>query len=134
MRLGWLVYVERVLPLEEPSRELRRFAAEIRRRAPAPQLVLFFRAEAHALAFHVGNPIDTFLEWENLDVWAGRRGPYYIVMPPECAAEWPRHVTSGQLEEVARNYDLPGTEHHEHRLVLVRTQPASGPLALNLDR
>ena len=40
--LGWLVYVERVLPLEEPSRELRRFAAEIRRRAPAPQLVLFF--------------------------------------------------------------------------------------------
>ena len=94
----------------------------------------FLCAEAHALAFHVGNPIDTFLEWENLDVWAGRRGPYYIVMPPECAAEWPRHVTSGQLEEVARNYDLPGAEHHEHRLVLVRTQPDSSPLALNLDR
>jgi 4-amino-4-deoxy-L-arabinose transferase-like glycosyltransferase len=125
---GWWVYVERVLPLQELSREHQRFASEIRQRAPAPQLVLFFRAEAHALAFHVGNPVDTFLEWENLDIWAGRPG-YYIVMPPECAAEWPRHVKSGALQEVLRNYDLPGAEHHEHPLVLLRTQP--GQVALS---
>jgi 4-amino-4-deoxy-L-arabinose transferase-like glycosyltransferase len=126
---GWWVYVERVLPLQELSREHQRFASEIRQRAPAPQLVLFFRAEAHALTFHVGNPVDTFLEWENLDVWAGRPGPYYIVMPPECAAEWPRHVKSGALQEVLRNYDLPGAENHEHPLVLLRTQP--GQVALS---
>jgi 4-amino-4-deoxy-L-arabinose transferase-like glycosyltransferase len=120
---GWWLYVERVLPLQELSREHQRFASEIRKRAPAPQLVLFFRAEAHALAFHVGNPVDTFLEWENLDIWAGRPGCYYIVMPPECAAEWPRHVKSGALQEVLRNSDLPGAKHHEHPLVLFRTQP-----------
>jgi 4-amino-4-deoxy-L-arabinose transferase-like glycosyltransferase len=120
---GWWVYMDRILPAQETAREYQRFASEIRRLAPAPQLVLFFRAEAHALAFHVGNPVDTFLEWENLDIWAGRRGPYYIVMPPDCAAQWPNHVTSGRLETVLSNRDLPGAEHHEHPLVLLRTQP-----------
>jgi 4-amino-4-deoxy-L-arabinose transferase-like glycosyltransferase len=121
--VGWPLYVQRVLPKHEPAREYQRFAAAIRRLAPAPQLVLFFRAEAHALAFHVGNPVDTFLEWENLDVWAGRPGPNYIVMPPECAADWTAHVTSGVLEEVLRNRDLPSAECHDHPLVLMRTRP-----------
>jgi 4-amino-4-deoxy-L-arabinose transferase-like glycosyltransferase len=61
--VGWTVYIDRVLPRQEPQYEQRRFAAAIRRLVPAPQLVLFFRAESHALAFHVGRPIDTFLEW-----------------------------------------------------------------------
>lgn len=120
---GWWFYLEHVLPSAEPAHEYRRFAAEIRRRVRPPQVVLFFRAEVHALAFHVGNPVDTFLEWENLDIWAGRPGPHYIVMPPDCAAEWPRHVASGRLEVVLRNQDLPGAAHHEHPLVLLRTLP-----------
>jgi 4-amino-4-deoxy-L-arabinose transferase-like glycosyltransferase len=125
---GWCVYVDGILPQEEPALEQKRFAEEIRRLAPAPQLVLFFRAESHALAFHVGSPIDTFLEWENLDIWAGRPGCYYIVMPPECAAEWPEHVRSGKLIEVVRNTDMPGAGRHERPLVLVRTcPPPPGP-------
>ena len=103
--VGWWVYLGFVLPQSEPALEYRRFAEEIRRRAPAPQLILFFRAEAHALAFHVGRPIDTLLEWENLDVWAGRPETY-IVMPPECAAAWSWHLKSGSLMEVLRNTDL----------------------------
>jgi hypothetical protein len=120
--LGWWGHVTFVLPQGEAAREHRSFATEIRRLAPPPQLVLFFRAEAHALTFHVGRPVDTFLEWENLDIWAGRPGTYYIVMPPECASEWSRHVTSGRLEEVLRNTDLAGGR-HEHPLVLMRTRP-----------
>ncbi len=119
---GWWVYLDHVLPRYEPQREQQRFAAAIRQRAPSPQLVLFFRAEAHALAFHLGRPLDTFLEWENLNVWAGRSGCFYIVMPPECAAEWSNHVTAGRLEEVLRNTDLAGGR-HEHPLVLMRTRP-----------
>jgi 4-amino-4-deoxy-L-arabinose transferase-like glycosyltransferase len=122
---GWCWYVEKVLPEVEPSRECRRFADEIRRRAPAPALVLFFRAECHPLAFHVGPPVDTFLEWENLNVWAGRPGTYYIVMPPGCADSWREHVTEGELEEVLRSCDLPGAAGRQRPLVLMRTRPRS---------
>jgi 4-amino-4-deoxy-L-arabinose transferase-like glycosyltransferase len=125
---GWLVYLHWVVPAQEPGLEYRRFAAEIRRRVPAPQLVLFFRAEAHALAFHLGPELDTFLEWENLDIWAGRPGCHYIVMPVQCAEEWRRHVRSGQLREVLRSTDFAGAENHRRPLVLMRTEanPSQG--------
>lgn len=117
---GWCVYEDVILPQSEPQREQRRFAEAIRALVPQPGEVLFFRAESHLLAFHLGRPLNTFLEWENLDVWAGRPGCHYIVMPPECAAEWQRHVTSGRLYEVLRNTELSGGA-HEHPLVLMRT-------------
>jgi hypothetical protein len=99
---GWLLYLEFLLPQQEQEKASRPFAAEIRRRAPAPQLILFFRTEAHALAFHVGRPIDTILEWENLDIWASRPETYHVVLLENDAAEWSRHMTSGRLVEVAR--------------------------------
>jgi 4-amino-4-deoxy-L-arabinose transferase-like glycosyltransferase len=125
--LGWTVYLDDVLPRQEPQLEFRSFAQEIRRRAPAPQMIIFFRAEAHALAFHVGRQIDTILEWENLDVWASRPETWYVVMPPENAAEWPEYLRHGQLEEVVRSVDLAGGK-HVHPLVLMRTRPGAGPL------
>jgi 4-amino-4-deoxy-L-arabinose transferase-like glycosyltransferase len=122
--IGWLVHIGYFLPLDEPHNEQRMFAAAIRRQVPPPQQVMFFRAEDHLLYFHLGRPIHTFLEWENLDVWAGRPGCHYVVMDPHCAAEWPKHISSGRLEEVLRN---PG--HHKRPLVLMRTipHPQSGP-------
>jgi 4-amino-4-deoxy-L-arabinose transferase-like glycosyltransferase len=120
---AWIVVIHSVLPRYEPMYEHRRFAQAIRRHAPAPQLVLFFRAESHSLAFHVGAPIDTFLEWENLNTWVGRPGAYYIVMPPECFEESRRHLTAGHLELVLRNTDFPDAAQHERPLVLVRTCP-----------
>jgi hypothetical protein len=112
-----MLHVE--LPAREPFHEQRSFAQEIRRVVPKPQVVLFFRVEAHGLAFHLGMPLNTFLEWENLDVWAGRPGTHYIVMTPEAAAEWPLHVSSGTLEEVCRN---TAAGPHEKPLVLMRTK------------
>jgi 4-amino-4-deoxy-L-arabinose transferase-like glycosyltransferase len=119
---GWWIVVDQVLPAAEPQREMRSFAQEIRRLVPPSRPVLFFRAEAHVLSFHLRPWLDTFLEWENLDIWAGRRDTNYIVMPPECAAEWPNHVSSGRLVEVLRNTDLAGGR-HELPLVLMRTEP-----------
>jgi 4-amino-4-deoxy-L-arabinose transferase-like glycosyltransferase len=118
----WAVQLLVVLPRSEPAREQRTFARAIRELAPAPRVVLFFRAEDHALAFHLGRPVNTFLEWENLDVWAGRPGTHYLVMPPECARQWQGHVTSGELEEVLSNVELAGGR-HERPLVLMRTRP-----------
>jgi len=91
---------------------------------PKPQVVLFSGSKRTLLSFHVGRPVNTFLEWENLDVWAGRPGTHYIVMPPECADQWRQHVTHGDLEEVLRITDLNGGR-HERPLVLMRTRPKS---------
>jgi 4-amino-4-deoxy-L-arabinose transferase-like glycosyltransferase len=131
---SWVYYVERVLPKAEPFLEDRRFASEVRKLAPQPALILFFRAENHALAFHLGPPLDTFLEWENLDIWVGRPGPYYIVMPVDCLEESPRHLTAGRLEAVLRNTDVPNAANHERPLVLVRTHPNHEPFAARRDR
>ena len=43
-----------------------------------------------------------------LDVWAGRPGPNYVLMPAPCADEWQRHVTAGRLDEVLRQPAVPG--------------------------
>jgi 4-amino-4-deoxy-L-arabinose transferase-like glycosyltransferase len=123
---GWWVYVERVLPRDETKLEQRRFAAEIRRRAPAPRPVLFFWTENHALAFHVGRPLHTLIEWQDLDAWAARPESTYVVMPPEVAAEWPQHLRDGRLEEVLRSTDLAGTG-QKRPLVLLRTLPPTEP-------
>jgi 4-amino-4-deoxy-L-arabinose transferase-like glycosyltransferase len=121
--VGWFVYLQWLLPRQEPSREFQRFAKEIRRRVPAPDLVLLFRVEAHALAFHLGPELDTFLEWENLDTWAGRPGQHYIVMPAECAAQWAQFVRAGTLEEVMRSTDFTGAHERRRPLVLMQTRP-----------
>jgi 4-amino-4-deoxy-L-arabinose transferase-like glycosyltransferase len=119
---AWWIYLERILPAQETERAYRRFAAEIRRRTPL--IVLFFRAEAHHLAFHVAPPMTSVLEWENLDWWVGQPAALYVVMPPDCAAEWPQHLTRGRLEEVLRSTDL-GPGRGERPFVLLRTH--AGP-------
>jgi 4-amino-4-deoxy-L-arabinose transferase-like glycosyltransferase len=123
---GWLVYVDGVLPQSEGALEQRRFAAEVRRRAPAPRPVLFFWAENHPLAFHVGRPLHVLIEWDDLDAWAARPEPTYVVMPPEVAREWPAHLRSGRLEEVLRSTDLAGAK-QKRPLVLLRTVPPTEP-------
>jgi 4-amino-4-deoxy-L-arabinose transferase-like glycosyltransferase len=128
--LGWSLYVAEVLPGQERTPDTRPFAAAVRRHAPAPSLVLFFRTENHALAYHVGTPIDTLLEWENLDYWAGRPEMYYVVMPPEEAAAWRDHLTRGQLQEVCRTAEFARVP-EARPLVLLRTLPGAGPLTEN---
>jgi hypothetical protein len=117
--LGWLVQVGYRLPAAEPTRDYRRFAAEVRRRAPTPAEVLFFRTEAHALAFHLGRPLAVIVEWKDLGARLARPGVHYVVMPPTCAGEWPRLLRGVRLEEVMRNTDLSGGR-HERPLVLLR--------------
>ncbi len=100
----------------------RTFAAGIRRYAPAPDPVIFFRVEEHSLAFHIGRPLDTLLEWENLDFWAGQPRPFYVVMDPNTARDWPDHLHRGSLEVVTSNVELAGGK-HDHPLILLRTRP-----------
>jgi 4-amino-4-deoxy-L-arabinose transferase-like glycosyltransferase len=124
--VGWCIHVDWTLPRAEAEREDRTFAAAIRQYAPAPDPVIFFRAEEHSLAFHVGRPLDTILEWENLDFWAGQPRPFYVVMDPDTIREWPDHLHRGSLEVVTSNVELAGGK-HDHPLVLLRTHPSLTP-------
>jgi 4-amino-4-deoxy-L-arabinose transferase-like glycosyltransferase len=120
---GWLVYVEISLPGEEPQKEVKRFAAAIRRLAPKPEPILLFRTEHHALAFHVGRPLQILVQWPDLESWAERAKTGYVVMPPDSYAELQKELPSGQLfEKVLGNADLSGG-HHKTPLVLLRTRP-----------
>ncbi len=119
----WFVRATVLLPAEEPYRDYRPFAAEVRRQAPRPDAVVFFRTEAHALAFHVGRPLDVFVQWEELNARLRRPGTHYVVMPPDCADEWANNLHGVQLVEVGRNTDLAGGA-HERPLVLLRAEAA----------
>jgi 4-amino-4-deoxy-L-arabinose transferase-like glycosyltransferase len=117
---GWAVVLNFVVPTWDAEHGQAAFAAAVRQAAPKPNLVLFFRGEDHLLAYHLGRPLNTFLEWENLDVWVGQSPPHHVVMPAECATEWRQYITSGTLEEVSRFTDR--TDRRKPRdLVLMRT-------------
>ncbi|MSQ96844.1 MAG: glycosyltransferase family 39 protein [Gemmataceae bacterium] len=101
--IGWLTYNTWLLPAEERSWPYRTMAQEIRGQTQRP--VVFFRAESHLFAYHLGQPVTTILEWENLEIWANRPFPVFFVMPASCADEWRDHLTSASLEEVLRTTD-----------------------------
>ncbi len=118
----WAMYLNFTVSIQDAGHDQRPFAAAIREVAPRPEQILLFRVEDHLLAYHLGRPLNTFLEWENLDIWAGRPGTHFILMPAECAAEWRQYITSGVLDEVLRHTDR--TDRRQPRdLVLMRTRP-----------
>jgi 4-amino-4-deoxy-L-arabinose transferase-like glycosyltransferase len=121
---GWGWYNMCVVPQQEDGWPYLRIAQEIRAQTDRP--VIFFRAESHVLALHVGRPLDTILEWENLQWWVDRPFPVYVVMPEEEAREWAQHLGSGRLEEVLRSRDRVAGR-REHAVVVLRSVPLSNP-------
>jgi 4-amino-4-deoxy-L-arabinose transferase-like glycosyltransferase len=117
--LGWVVRLEWVLPAAEPYRDYRAFAAEVRRRAPRPEEVVFFRTEAHALAFRLGGPLAVEVEWGRL--WARLYAPgvHHVIMPAEVWGHFPPPPAGLRLVECCRNTRLAGGR-HERPLVLVQ--------------
>jgi 4-amino-4-deoxy-L-arabinose transferase-like glycosyltransferase len=122
--VGWTVYLEAFMPKKDLQWEYRRFAAEIRRRAPFPMPVSFFRTETHALAFHVGRPLAIFVEWDELNAQTTRPESRYVVMPLARFAECEQHALAGRFETLLTSTDLPGCKHNKP-LVLLRTRPVS---------
>ena len=102
---AWGIYLNLAMPQQDIEHDQSSFAIAIREKAPRPELLLLFRVEDHLLAFHLGRPLNTFLEWENLDIWVGRPERHFVLMPAECAAEWRQYITSGTLDEVLRYTD-----------------------------
>jgi hypothetical protein len=116
---GWAWKVERALPEEEISREYRTFAARVRQACPAPASVIFFRTEAHPLAFHVGRPLMVLLEWEKLHEQLGAQQQSVVVLPAAWLEATTRKLPGICLEELGRHPHLAGRP-CERPLVLVR--------------
>jgi hypothetical protein len=96
----WPVMWFAVEPAEAAKHEKRAFAAAIRSHAPRPQTILLFRAESHLLAYHLGSPLHTLVEWGELKDRLSAPGPHAVVMPPEYAADAER-ITGRKLVPVA---------------------------------
>jgi 4-amino-4-deoxy-L-arabinose transferase-like glycosyltransferase len=115
----WIGYVGWRLPTEEPYRDYRSFAAEVRRHVPPPECVTFFHTEAHALAFRVGRPLAVLVEWPDVEARVARPGTHYLVMSPDRAERCRQLLRGVRVEEVCRNTTLAGGR-HERPLVLLR--------------
>ncbi|MFL5244294.1 MAG: ArnT family glycosyltransferase [Gemmataceae bacterium] len=120
--VGWIVKVDCDLPRQELGLDCRPFALVIRRYAPRPHSVLFFRTESHDLAFHVGRPLEVFVEWERLEAWSTRPETSYIVMPVKWFTNCPPGFPVDRLEVILYQEDLNGIARHEP-LVLLKTRP-----------
>ena len=79
----WIVMIAIVEPRWYACIESTSFAARVRQQAPSPQPVILFRMEDHLLSFHLGRPLETLVEWNDLKQRLTRSGTHYVVMPKE---------------------------------------------------
>jgi hypothetical protein len=116
----WVLFDHLVTVKEEAAHAQAPFAHRIREFAPAPEPILLFRVESHLLAYHLGRPVHTLVEWGDLDEQVRAAGPHWVVTRAEFADEVRQHV--GPSELVTR------TEGPAHRpLVLLRIDTHAWP-------
>ncbi len=84
---GWTYFHEWVEPKQQAVREQERFARHIRSLAPQPSEVILFRVESHLLAFHLGRPVSTLVEWSELNETLAKPGAHWFVTRAEFVAE-----------------------------------------------
>jgi hypothetical protein len=118
---GWVVMSFIVEPREQSKEEKRRFAARIRELAPPPNEVLLFRTEPHLLAWHLGRPIASRVEWHDLRAFCDPSGTHFVVMPPEYVSFAQHIVTERKLVEVSRLEEYTADK-PPRPLVLLRTE------------
>ncbi|MFO0803747.1 MAG: glycosyltransferase family 39 protein [Gemmataceae bacterium] len=119
--VGWQVMSFVVEPREQAKEEKRRFAAMIRELAPPPNEVLLFRTEPHLLAWHLGRPIASRVEWHDLRAFCDPPGTHFVVMPPEYVSFAQHIVTERKLVEVSRLEEYTADK-PPRPLVLLRTE------------
>jgi 4-amino-4-deoxy-L-arabinose transferase-like glycosyltransferase len=123
--IGWIVFDYRVTDREEASQEQAPFAHRVRETAPAPEPVILFRVESHLLAYHVGRPVHTLVEWGDLNSVLRTAGPHAVVTRAEFLDDCRRQLIV-PFEVVARSEDVSRARPHRP-LVLLRTVPEACP-------
>jgi len=116
--VGWLVFDHFVTSNEEAAHAQASFARHIRERAPNSEPVLLFRVESHLLAFHLGRPVHTLVEWADLLAAVREPGPHFVVTRAEFLDDV-RQSLAIPFDVLLRSEDATGAKAY-HPLVLLR--------------
>jgi hypothetical protein len=114
--IGWFVFDRTVTAKEQAAREQAPFAERIREFAPAPKPIVFFRVESHLLAYHLGRPVHTLVEWADLTAHVRDSGPHYVVTRTEFVDEVRQHLPNADV--VARSEDYTNVRPHRSYILL----------------
>jgi 4-amino-4-deoxy-L-arabinose transferase-like glycosyltransferase len=85
---GWFVFDRIVTAKDEAAHEQRPFAMAIRENCPKPEPILLFQVESHLLAYHLGRPVHTLVEWADLRDRLNATGPHFIVIRSDSLDEF----------------------------------------------
>jgi hypothetical protein len=121
--IWWLAFDRVVTAKEQAAHEQGPFAATVREFVPPPQPVMLFRVESHLLAFQLGRPIHTLVEWADLAACLHESGSQFIVTRAEFVDEVRERF---DLEIVARSEDPNGTRQNRP-LILLRINEKTCP-------
>lgn len=116
--IGWGIFVNQEIAGEAKQRAVRELA--LLTRGQTQSLVLLFRVEPHELAFHLGPPVATIMEWENLDQWLKQAKQVYVIMPKTEARCRHEFLSNGTLQPVIGSEQLT-TGDMDRPLVLLRS-------------
>lgn len=111
LALGWFTYIQWIMPMWEPQRAMKPFAHLVRSYLPKPGQVILFRIDSHQLAWELGKKVERIWEWENLEWWANRPAPIFVIMPENYALECKEQLKSGELIPLAHNTELSQGKH-----------------------
>ena len=103
---GWWWFHRFEEPKQQAVREQQAFAEHIRRAAPVPSEVMLFRVESHLLAFHLGRPIHTLVEWAELNERLAEPGLHWFVTRAEFVPECLQNVRSRKIEVAGYSADF----------------------------
>jgi 4-amino-4-deoxy-L-arabinose transferase-like glycosyltransferase len=113
--VGQAVYQHTDLASVEPRRECATFAATMRKHAQPGELLVQFRTESHALAYHLGPGRTILLQWPDLTACVRTAGTILVAMPPGEVAALPAELLA---EALATNAPATGGQHDRPLLLL----------------
>ena len=104
--IGWVGFDRWVTRDEEAKHGVAAFAGRVREFVPAPDAVVLFRVENHLLAYHLGRPLRTLIEWPHLRDHLARPGPRVFVTRAEYVDECRSVLGEFRYEVAARSADF----------------------------
>ena len=119
------VFDHLVTAKEERAQAHAPFARTVRETAPVPQPIVLFRVESHLLAYHLGRPVHTLVEWADLVARRRTGEAIYVVTRAEFLDEVRQHV-GDSCDLVARSEDANGARAHRP-LILLRIDTRAWP-------
>ena len=103
---GWIVFERTFNVREGARREQSGMAKRVREYVPQAGKVCLFRVESHLLTFHLGKPVRTLVEWDDLKTRLQSSGGGYFVTQAGLVGECKERLPAFDLSISARSEDF----------------------------